>query len=145
MRRGPFRLLFLLGLLAAAGCATSGDLAGGGPEPAHDCWDPSLVMAGYGYAPPVYDEEDNPCLVFPARYYFYPSPGSSLRNVLAETPRPHTQVVQRPPSSFSPMGSINANYGFVSNDSYSPTSVNPMPVVPTSSSPTTTTVVPRPH
>jgi hypothetical protein len=144
MRRGPYRLLFLAALLAAAGCATSGDLAGGGPGPAaYDCWDPSLAMAGYGYAPPVYDEEDNPCLVFPSRYYFYPRPGSSLRDVLAEAPRPRTQVVQRPPSSFSPMSSINANYGFVSNDTYSPTSVNAMPVMPTSSSPTTTTVAPR--
>jgi hypothetical protein len=144
MRRGPFRLLFLLAVLAAAGCATSGDVAGGGPGPAgNDCWDPSLVMAGYGYASPVYDEEDNPCLAFPARYYFYPSPGSSLRDVLAETPRPHTQVVQRPPSEFAPMGSINANYGYVSNDSYS--SPNQMPVMPTNSSPTTTTVAPRPH
>jgi hypothetical protein len=41
------------------------------------------------------------------------------------------------------MSSINANYGFVSNDTYSPTSVNAMPVMPTSSSPTTTTVAPR--
>jgi len=141
----PLRFLLLLAVVAAVGCAT-GAAGGGGEYEGLDCSDPSLVAPGYGYSYGVsYDEADNPCVAFPSRYYFSPTPESAARNVvLAESPRPRTQVVERPGSSgFSPVQSINGDYGRVSNDSYSPTSVNPMPVMPTSSSPTTTTVAPR--
>jgi hypothetical protein len=145
MRHGPFRLLLLVGVAVAAGCATGGGGGGGDEYSTFDCTDPSLVASGYGYSyGAYYDLADNPCVAYPARYYFSPTPESARRNViLAEAPRPHTQVVQRP--SFSPGQSLNSNYGIVSNDNYSPTSVNPMPVMPTSSSPTTITVAPRSH
>jgi len=148
MRRGPFRLLLLLVLTAAAGCATSG--AGGGGDGGYDsgldCTDPSIVAAGYGYSYGAsYDYADNPCVAYPSRYYVSPTPESARRNViLAEAPRPHTQVVQRPPS-FSPGQSLNSGYGFVSNGNTSGASASPMPVMATSSSPTTTTVGPRAH
>jgi hypothetical protein len=147
MKRGPFRLLFLLALVAAAGCATGGGGDGGGAYSTLDCSDLSLVAPGYGYSyGAYYGYADNPCVAYPSRYYVSPTPESARRNViLAEVPRPHTQVVQRPPSSFSPGQSLNANYGTVSNNTYSPTSVNPMPVMATSSSPSTTTVSPRAH
>jgi len=143
MRRGPFGLLLLLVVTAAAGCASSGAAEGGGGYYSDlDCTDPSIVAPGYGYSYDSYYGPDNPCFAYPARYYVSPTPQSAARNVvLVEAPRPHTTTVNRP--DFSGLTSLNSDYGIVSRDPSSTTIAPAAPIVPVTSTPTTTTIAPR--